>query len=370
MKKLIKLLSILFLFGLILGACEGPEGPAGLDGEDGEDGLNGIDGTATCFVCHDGTTIETVQGEFYSSQHALGDIAVDYAGGRSYCAQCHSHQGFVEYHTTGSIAADYSAPEAWECATCHTLHTAFDSTDWGFRASDAVTFLADGTTSFDNGNNNLCANCHQSRRNDDYYDVYTSDTTFTRTFTGDDISAYTAAAVGPTGSATLNGTSDTLTVVFDVPSDYVYISSTHAGPHHGPQANVFLGVGAAGSVTGTTYSAHSGGCVMCHMGSASGHSFLPEDGNCTDCHTSGPPTSAMDEIADRIAAIADELESLHAIHYDEEEGVYHPMYASITRDQFQAFWNFMIALEDRSDGAHNPTFVKALLTDAETKLGL
>ena len=51
MKKTIKLLSILFLFGAIFMSCEGP---AGIDGVDG---VVGADGTAVCMTCHNAGTV-------------------------------------------------------------------------------------------------------------------------------------------------------------------------------------------------------------------------------------------------------------------------------------------------------------------------
>ena len=65
------------------------------------------------------------------------------------------------------------------------------------------------------------------------------------------------------------------------------------------------------------------------------------------------------------------------MHYDEEAeedgGIYaafHPMYASLERDIFNAWWNFAVVLEDRSKSAHNPTYMEELLSAAETALGL
>lgn len=370
------LAAAVLIYGIstVLTGCKGKDGelgatgPAGTDGINGTDGTNGVAGNVTCLVCHSGSVKALIALQFATSQHALGDIAVDYAGGRSTCAKCHSHEGYVEFAMTGGVAENFSAPSAWKCSTCHSLHTTFEGTDYAFRLGGAITLITDGTTIVDNGNSNTCMNCHQSRKNDDSYDNATTDQTYTRTFTGDDIAIYTNAAVGTGGSITLNGTSDTLTVIFDVPvATHVYISSTHAGPHHGPQTNTWAGVGGITSSAGTPYSAHSGGCVSCHM-DGSNHSFMPKSATCIACHNSSTDKGTeMGLIADRIQAVGDELEVRHAVHY--EEG-WHPVYASITRAEFQAFWNFMICLEDRSNSAHNPTYVKAMLTEAEATLGL
>lgn len=355
----------IFTISLIIVGCtkEGPMGPAGADGTDGTDGT---DGNSTCMACHGQEVKTIIEAQFSLSAHSAGAIAVDYAGGRQSCARCHSHEGYLQYSELGAVVGNIANPGAWECATCHGLHETMGGSDYALRLNGAVTMLTDNTTVVDGENNNTCLNCHQSRRNGGYYDKYTEAQTFTRTFTGDDIALYQTAAFGPAGSATLNGTADTLTVVFDVPTTHAYISSTHAGPHHSSQGNTWAGIGGYTAEAGTMFSAHSGGCVECHMGEASGHSFEPELDNCTSCH--GEKDVYMDAIAGRVETIAAVLEGIHAIH--EEDGSYHPMYASLTRDQFQAFWNFMIVLEDRSNGAHNPPYVDAMLDDAEAKLGL
>lgn len=378
--KNLKLFSFLLVCMAVLAmSCEGPMGPAGADGTDGTDGLpgsdgtDGVDGNVTCLVCHSGAGMDAIQSEFWTSQHYSGDIAVDYAGGRGSCAPCHSHEQFVQYAATGS-AQNVSNPSAWKCQTCHNIHTTFEAADYAFRLDDAVT-LNDGTV-FDEGSNNVCATCHQSRRGRDGY-AGTEDMLYTRKFTGDDIAAYTVAAVGPNGvQGVLNGTSDTLTVVFDVPfATYAYISSTHAGPHHGPQADVWSGVG--GATAGTAFGAHGVGCVGCHMDDAN-HSFKPQSATCEACHSDGTDKEDdMDAINDRLEAIAVALDAKYFVHIDDEWesgdalfGAVHPVYASGTIAEIDAWFNFTLLMEDRSMGAHNPVYADALLDAAETALGI
>jgi Zn-finger protein len=250
--------------------CEGPEGPqgpagaagatgpAGPAGPQGDDGTPGVAGNVTCLECHSADTPQSKLEEFHRSAHASGAIAVDYAGGQASCAACHSHEGFLEFARTGTVAADITNPSAWECKTCHNIHTTFEAADYAFRLGDPVDLLmTDGTRQTTDGlNNNTCLNCHQSRRNYEYYDAPDAvDAQYERVFTGDDIAVYeTTTAIGPAGSVTLepagtNGSvADTLRVVFDVPAaTHAYISSTHAGPHHGPQGNLWAGL--VGSVT-------------------------------------------------------------------------------------------------------------------------
>ncbi|MEN8249585.1 MAG: hypothetical protein ABFS32_11680 [Bacteroidota bacterium] len=359
-------------------SCEGPEGPAGADGTDGTNGVDGIDGqngNVSCLVCHSQSSMDALNALYALSGHnAAGAVA--YAGGRASCAKCHSHEGFSNYlaATPGADAIDIAYPTRIGCKTCHSTHTSLEADITAPMATTAaVTAITDGSTFDFVNNSNLCANCHQSRKDGDSYDKYTDAQSFTRKFTGDNIAAYTTSANGPAGSATLNATSDTLTVVFDVPTTHVYISSSHAGPHHGPQANVLFGIGGYGS--GSTGTHSTLGCVSCHLGTAGttegGHSFIPNVDNCTSCHTGatdfdwhGKQTS----FDTRLAAIEAALETAHAIHVD--AGEVHPMYSSITREEFKAFWNFMILLEDASRGVHNPGYTETLLTSAETNLGL
>jgi len=169
---------------------------------------------------------------------------------------------------------------------------------------------------------------------------------------------------------------DTLTVIFDIPvATHAYISSTHAGPHHGPQANLWSGQ-AAGTVDGTAYAPHAPGCVSCHMGPESGHSFHPVEGNCAVCHSSDK-LPGLDATADRLEEIALALAAKHAVHIDDSWesgdalfGAVHPVYASLARADFNAWWDFTLIMEDRSKGAHNPTYVNTLLDGIETTLGL
>jgi len=397
--KFLQFLTLAFCavaFAFVTG-CEGPEGPVGPKGDKGDTGDTGPTGPAgpqgeagnvTCMECHEGDGIQALNEEFHRSAHAAGAIAVDYAGGRASCAACHSHEGFLEYARTGTVAGDITDPSAWQCKTCHNIHDTFTGEDIAFRLGDAVTLSSDGTTVVDEGNNNTCVNCHQARRAVTDYDNATEDKQYTRTFTGADRETYLAhGAVGPQGSKTDDGT--TLTVVFDVPfATHAYISSTHAGPHHGPQGNLWAGVtGAGGVADGGIFDAHSGGCVVCHMGPESGHSFAPEEGNCQvdGCHSSSKQDD-LDAFLDDLIVVGMALVDEGAVHFDQATfddvlddtkseakayyAAFHPMYASLERDIFNAWWNFAFLLEDRSQGAHNPTYAADLLEQAEVALGI
>ncbi len=347
----LKLVLFCFICAFLAVSCvkEGPEGPAGTDGTDGTDGMDGADGQVTCLACHGSNLIESTQAEFAMSEHRAGAIAVDYAGGRKDCAQCHSHEGFVQYAEFGFVLGDIISPSAWKCSTCHGIHKTFESGDFALRLSDAVTANFDNSVTMDlQGNSNLCANCHQSR-------------------TGE--------------PEVTNPGEETFT-----------ITSTHWGPHHGPQANVVAGAGfaeiegpvdypTAGSSYHLTYNGESNSCVGCHMGnfssvdtdgdgtadiSAGGHSWIPNLAACIDCHGTDMEDynygGRQSTTKIQLEELRDKLIALGVVSGDETNG-YHPVAGTYPTLYARAYFNYIGLEEDRSLGAHNPKYVNALLTN-------
>lgn len=353
MKKNISIVTLLCGFAILLAgalmmsSCEGPEGPAGADGTDGVagvDGLDGVDGNVTCLVCHSDDNMNAIQHQFVQSQHSSGAIAVDYAGGRASCAMCHSHEGFVAF-ATGLEAQDIANPSAWECGTCHGLHTTFEEEDYALRMSGEISFIFDETVTADFDNGNLCVNCHQSRR------------------------------------AEPNVTD---------PGETFTITSSHYGPHHGAQGNVVNGTGMAEIVGDIAYpapgsDAHMGvGCTGCHMGEydveegAGGHTYSPTVLACTSCHGDLEDfdyNGAQTEVEELLVELRDILLAQGVLAGDDENG-YHPVNerdnpgeATFSMAQAQAFFNWIGLEEDRSLGVHNPKYVIALLKNSINALG-
>lgn len=348
-----KLFFIVFAvsFAAFFASCEGPMGPPGLDGADGADGDDGIDGNVTCMECHSSGNIQDKLEQFNQSVHKAGQIAVDYAGARSSCAQCHSHEGFVEYAANGDVAENISAPSAWECKTCHNIHTTFEQTDYALRLDDAVT-LADGTTSIDIGSSNLCANCHKNRR------------TGPTDMGGEMVDLDDDPNTGTDGKE------------YEVPAGHFFISSSHWGPHHGPQANVIHGSGFA-ELSGTVSYPTAGEanhfeegarCTGCHMGASDdagqgGHTFNPNLKACNDCHDASNTDFNYGGVQTEVQGLLDDLKALLV-----DQGVMdaegHPHVGVYTVEQSAAFFNWVGLAEDRSLGVHNPKYVKALLNNS------
>lgn len=367
MRDLIRLLFILGLALLVIPSCvkEGPVGLTGADGADGVDGADGrdgADGTVECLVCHSGDAINAKRAEFAMSVHKSGVNAVDYAGGRQSCAHCHSHEGFVQYAEFGKILGDISNPSAWKCGTCHGVHETFESTDYALRLTDPVVAVANPSITMDlGGSNNLCANCHQTRR--------------ARPVDEDQYSRGKLIEVGGNG--------------------LYRVTSSHYGPHHGPQSALVLGIGFAeipGSVTypevGSSFHLEQASCLGCHMAVFSngqgGHSWTPNQDACNTCHgvdednfnyggTQSNTHAQLDELRDKLV-------ELGIVEYHEEgewiwdpetgehievdiEGEYHVVPGLYPLIQVEAFFNWIGLDEDRSLGVHNPKYANALLTN-------
>jgi hypothetical protein len=330
--KLISFLIVIAASVLFVQCTTDPiPGPPGEDGIDGIDGVNGVNGTTECAVCHNVSTSEAVHASYLFSGHAAG-AAAGYAGGRASCARCHSNEGFIDYVTTGTTT-DYDNPTPISCTTCHDMHTSFDfegdGYDYALRQLEPVTLIVDAGVTIDYaGTSNACASCHQPR-----------------TPTPED-----------------NGMG-----LFEV-------TSTHWGPHHGPQVTMLEGIqGAefAGSVdypaSGTATHRTGASCTACHMGETSGeidgnHTWIPTPTTCTECHTDGAPehVAGLEEDMESLLVILEEVGILHM----DEEGAVHPVQGTYGIDEAQAAWNYLFVLEDASKGVHNPGYAKALIKNS------
>lgn len=308
---------------LIIG-CEGDQGPAGPEG------------TATCVECHsDDTRIVAIAGQWANSTHATGG---NFERNSSSCSRCHTSEGFVAYLDTGEGGSPEN-PSAIGCFTCHEPHTNYN---FDLRTTDPVELMLGGT--FDQGDGNLCANCHQGRT--------------------------------PSPEIPESGT--------------ITITSTRFGVHHGPQANILMGSGAY-VFTGASYgSSHgpnvSNGCPTCHMASpygvqAGGHTWdliylyhggdtdLVEGCNISECHNGNVDDFEHGDVQADIQAL---LLTLSDILIN-DVGIMNDGEQSIEGDwpvaAAGAFLNYKMILEDRSLGIHNPAYVEDVLDASIAAVG-
>ena len=207
-------------------------------------------------------------------------------------------------------------PTHQDCRTCHQVHTSYTAADWALTTTDPVALYALEGATFDGGAGNLCGVCHQPRR--------------------------------PMDAADADGN--------------VEITSTHWGPHHGPQTAMLLGIGGAGEVEGSPsahYSMVENTCVTCHVGENDDHSFEPNAAACVACHgevDSFDLNGVQTEVEEMAAQLEEKLTTAGLL----VDG--HPNPGVYPAGQAQAAWNWiMITLEDSSMGVHNPKYTKALL---------
>jgi len=298
-----------------------------------------------CFTCHSDEDIRlaAARKQYENSIHGSAENSNRnrlYSPNYATCERCHTHEGFIAQVT--GVPADGDVFTAISCFTCHAPHS---NGDLRRRVEGPIT-LANGAI-FDRGKANVCAQCHQSRRN-----------------------ASTTAVAG------------------------VRLSGSW-GPHLSNQGDMLIGENAYEFASYTyTKSWHStgatNGCVSCHMSaslheSVGGHSwnmrneergFQNRSGcNVTGCHDSAPVTDLDRPAADDFdwdgttegaqSEIQGLLDSLHtllvAANLLTPEGS--PVNGRVvsTADSAGALYNFRFVEEDRSKGVHNTDYAVGLL---------
>lgn len=339
-------ITLSMLLAMVSCVKEGPMGLPGADGTDGIDGKDGKDGTATCLVCHNTTTQNSILAQYKTSQHAAG--AATARSTSNQCSVCHSHEGFLEHVVTGSDTtyAGVAHPTNIDCATCHSKHGTFDFSadgpDYALRTVASVDLMlyTDHVKKIDFGNtSNLCANCHQPRN------------------------SYRVPGEG--GETTVS------------------ITSSRYGPHHGPQSTLVEGIGlydiaGPSPIPGTKSHPHrTGSCVGCHMGdfsnSTGGHTWNPSLASCKTCHSSATSFD-VNGGKTRVAGLINDLKNALVAKgvMDATGNLTKPGGKTISASnplvlpvkQAGAFWNYITLIEDRSTGIHNPKYIEAVLKNS------
>jgi hypothetical protein len=293
----------------------------------------------SCFACHGDTpgsttvSLAAITTEYQHSLHATGE---NWQRKTATCAGCHNNEGFLQRVQTGAFpSANLQHSSPIDCWTCHAPHT---TGNFGLRTTAPVTFL-DGSGSFDYGEANLCANCHQSRP--------------------------ASPPVPPEGST-------------------ITPTSSRWGPHNACMANMFSGQGgfttAANPATNSEHTtAVTDACVRCHMaapptsGLAGGHSWkmsYDAEGverafveSCRGCHSDIGSTFDYRGTQSATAALIDSVRTrLLGANLIDSSDLLVPQ--TLTRTQAQAVWNFRMVLEDRSTGIHNTNYARAMLRSA------
>ncbi|MEZ4510835.1 MAG: hypothetical protein R3C62_03080 [Chloroflexota bacterium] len=141
-------------------------------------------------------------------------------------------------------------------------------------------------------------------------------------------------------------------------------SSTHYGPHHGPQSAMLLGIGGAGDVAGTPsghYSEVENTCAGCHLGENDNHTFVPTVASCAECHEGVENfdiNGVQTEVAEMLTQLEEALVAKGMWNLEADE----PVVGEYPEAEAAAMWNYVyIAHEDKSMGVHNAEYTKALL---------
>jgi len=317
------------------------DGVDGADGADGTDGEDGIEGTAACVNCHSNSHRDSITAAYNISLHSIqtimytGQTLAEYTN-RTYCAQCHTNQGYIEYMETGAVQDTVPLPTSISCTSCHSNHDTFDfendGPDYALRNIEPLQLIVDETYHIDYGNtSNSCISCHQPRT--------------------------------PSPIDDGNGT--------------FTITNPYWGPHHGPQSTMLEGIQGSqiqGSMSypgiGSATHRSNSSCVNCHMGETTNgfdgsHSMWPTNNACVTCHTDGVPNEVnglandLDILSVLLENVVSQDGTVTGIVHDD-----HPQPGTFTILEAQAAWNYLFVIEDKSEGIHNPAYAKALIRNS------
>jgi len=391
------------LFSTIFTGCKGKDGeigPAGANGSngtngiDGLDGVDGVDANSFCRDCHNAANWSAVIAQLESSKHGDREGNMAEEGQRKDCAKCHSAQGFLATLENGldTPSVNYGSNSQWAastnftltCNVCHEFHGTLDETDfpnYALRHIPAFAPIANKSITWDFGGSNACMSCHQNR---------------------------------PNTSVKIAGVTVGLDTIPD--ATMVQITSQRYGGHHGPQGQLYAGVGKGSyEVTGTATYANSTMhssliCGDCHILSTAdntdktgGHYYKLADRNetthaviagtenvskCVSCHSSATNhniNNVQTDVKQLMLDIETKLISKNimknsAVGTNGYGGVNTDGYIlgdngtgnasssnprTVTAKQAKAIYNFKCIYEDYSYGVHNPTYFKALLTNSK-----
>jgi len=181
------------------------------------------------------------------------------------------------------------------------------------------------------------------------------------------------------------------------------ITSVRWGPHEGPQADLFTGVGGyqfTGKVYGQSTHEQKLSCVDCHMvnvaenANVPDHSFNPQIAACRGCHAgattfdvSGFETDIQNELTQVETFLNGENALTRATaapysglapsnlgdgNWSQDQPVPGATLEGglLTQDQAGALYDYLLVARGGAYGVHNPKYIGEILFDSATALGL
>ena len=394
--------------------AQGPAGPAGPQGPQGEPGVNGTGSGGEGGISGGGVLTTTCLGP------------------------CHGFKGVVEQWKTsthyatfianlgGEEVSTWTGPQA--CGNCHALDAIEQRVAGNVNYTGTV-----GPASVEDGQLNYlssvsskvaestyagvssvaevhCTTCHDSSSNNDPHitgETYRPGSFPLRVPSGVDdvVMLEKSSAVGksdgtPAGNYTTGNACMWCHKSRKDVTNYITasnnITSSHWGPHEGPQADVYTGLGGY-HYAGKTYgnSSHQGfenGCITCHMPEIASnqgvgdHSFAARVATCT---TAGCHTNAKNfDVGGGKTAMSAGIQELRVPLNNKgwlthnEAAPYAPLSASdladsqfkldltmpgvtgLTADEAGAVYNYLLLARGSAGGVHNPIYVRQLIYDS------
>ncbi len=251
------------------------------------------------------------------------------------CVTCHSVTPQNDPHRTGAVWAPGLFP----------LRTPTGGADFALLEKSPNTSAVVGTSAGLRGTANACIWCHKSRK---------------------DVTNY----IGVSNS----------------------ITSRNWGPHEGPQAEIYTGLGGyhyASKTYGTSTHEQKLTCVDCHMapvagnGNAPNHSFYATIGACTSCHVGATNFDVNGGASQFKIAMFELQKALNTAGYLTRSAA-SPYVAlagteltdgqfaldksrspnTLTADQAGALYNYFLLARGSAMSIHNPKYAKQLLFDS------
>jgi hypothetical protein len=302
-----------------------------------------------CYDCHHGQIEEWMEsGHANAAGGSIEDFNDEHYATASYCNFCHTSEGYIRVNDPAFATYDFGDEVSFiGCPTCHDPHVGEmgEGNEAQLRNVSAVelnyTFPAspgdEEAPRMENyGPAQTCAQCHKARRDTEDVD------------------------------------------------EQIALGDDHFGPHHSPQADMFVGAGSY-EIPDLTYnrtSAHQSiatACVECHMvrevelhGELQDHAFHTFEvntENCLPCHTLPEGDFDYNGVQTEIAGKLDQVAvllgyadwaTLYLVFEDDNAGW--------TVAQREAFYGAVFVAESGSLGVHNSSYARSLLDNAITYL--